>query len=399
MQYLQNAASLHASYCISPSSSSLTCFYSKTADSDYRTDDMCLGSNAYFDASTKSFRLDCPLRQLSPEEEFRGLPNLPDGFNDYWYETGIYNIISVDQSVWLNSTRSSSRLTSRPTQFSILFKREGTSNPWHSFLELMSMLWSLDILQMTTNPRTNLPYLPTRHRQNAQLVILDNLDDGPYFELLQLFTHLPIRRLNELDASDSTTDIILPFAGGSNPIWQGDWIDIPCKTAPLLQLFVNRVFNLYDFPISNQEKGDKVVVTFIDRGNTRRLLNQTDHLEFLSASVSDIQLNVVRFESLPIRDQIDIIRHTDILVGVHGAGLTHSMFLRQNSAVVEILPQDFNYKGFRNLAQLARLQYFPIRAQRTIDSSNDDQSWQMEPVQIPQHQLVNIIQTATHAIH
>jgi protein O-GlcNAc transferase len=65
----------------------------------------------------------------------------------------------------------------------------------------------------------------------------------------------------------------------------------------------------------------------------------------------------VDLAGLSFEAQIQIIHKTDILLSVHGAGLTHSMFLKAGSVVVEILPEDVKYKGFQNIAGQMDLGY------------------------------------------
>ena len=43
--------------------------------------------------------------------------------------------------------------------------------------------------------------------------------------------------------------------------------------------------------------------------------------------------------SLPIIEQISIMRKTDYLIGVHGAGLSLSIFMPYQSVLYEILPK------------------------------------------------------------
>jgi len=65
-----------------------------------------------------------------------------------------------------------------------------------------------------------------------------------------------------------------------------------------------------------------------------------------------MDLEVVDFEHLSSPQQLRIIRETDLLIGIHGAGLTHTMFLPPGAALFEILPGNVGKRGFRNLAQM-----------------------------------------------
>lgn len=66
----------------------------------------------------------------------------------------------------------------------------------------------------------------------------------------------------------------------------------------------------------------------------------------------------IDFAAILYKDQLKIIQESDILAGVHGAGLTHGIFLPSGSAMVEILPPGLNHKGFRNVASLRGHDYF-----------------------------------------
>lgn len=65
---------------------------------------------------------------------------------------------------------------------------------------------------------------------------------------------------------------------------------------------------------------------------------------------------------VPIKEQVAKIYMCDILVGVHGAGLIHSMWMYPQSAVVEILDQEHLAAGyFRNIAHLSGHTYFKLK--------------------------------------
>jgi capsular polysaccharide biosynthesis protein len=53
-----------------------------------------------------------------------------------------------------------------------------------------------------------------------------------------------------------------------------------------------------------------------------------------------VQINSIDFASLSFREQLALIRKTDILVGAHGAALSHMMFLPSTSVVIEFWIDD-----------------------------------------------------------
>lgn len=66
-----------------------------------------------------------------------------------------------------------------------------------------------------------------------------------------------------------------------------------------------------------------------------------------------VAIRLVDFATLSFADQIRVARATDVLVGVHGAGLTHMMFMPLGAAaVVEIQPAELDHIGFRKTSQL-----------------------------------------------
>ena len=75
------------------------------------------------------------------------------------------------------------------------------------------------------------------------------------------------------------------------------------------------------------------------RKNQQRLLGNGIELADKLASVvpKNILIRLVNTASLPIKEQISLIRKTDYLVGIHGAGLSLSIFMNNKSILHEIL--------------------------------------------------------------
>jgi EGF domain-specific O-GlcNAc transferase len=103
-----------------------------------------------------------------------------------------------------------------------------------------------------------------------------------------------------------------------------------------------------------------LVITFVDRRSHRRLVNHTALFAMLEAQQAPrcLEIRFVDLAVLPFADQVREACEAGILVGVHGAGLTHSMVLRERAVVVEIQPDGLNHIAFRNLAAMRQLGYY-----------------------------------------
>jgi len=94
---------------------------------------------------------------------------------------------------------------------------------------------------------------------------------------------------------------------------------------------------------------DTVRVTFVMRKNymahprkstsaDRQISNEEEAVSAV-ASVEGTRVQAVSFEHIStLQEQMAIIAHTDLLIGVHGAGLTFSLFLPPEAAVLELVP-------------------------------------------------------------
>ena len=62
---------------------------------------------------------------------------------------------------------------------------------------------------------------------------------------------------------------------------------------------------------------------------------------------------------LSMRDQLNLVVRTDILVGMHGAGLSHALFLPSHAGVIEFYPTYYGTINvhFMKFAQWRKLHY------------------------------------------
>jgi protein O-GlcNAc transferase len=397
-KYLESLRDHARSYCSDGSTSNLTCFHIH-ASKDYtdpqdRVDSLCFGRGSVLDVARGRYGLDCKLRPFDEATETaQGL--IPfDRLKGYWYETGPQYVF--ERYVELDATpeRLGAALhhpaAVAPPRFHLLLKREGEANPWHCLMEIYSTWMSFDTLRMARDPLNgNRPFFEhPADTHDTQVVILDDRLDGPYWDLWQLFAERTPVRLKDLMAEHTAgnpslggaeTNIIIPLAGASNPLWQNDWDVRDCTSAPTLHVFARRVLDFYriEDPPRNP---NQIVVTFIDRKESRRLRDQDALFAALREDIPHVNLSVVDFAAIPFAEQLRIIRDTDVLVGVHGAGLTHTMFMRERAGVVvEMQPETLRHpqtgephNGFRNLANMLRLDYFRIHVPQVSAKSGEE---------------------------
>ena len=393
--YLSNLSKSQTEYCDSTgSTSSLRCFHSHVGENS-QTDTFCVGGPAFFDAQEKRFKLNCQLRKFSAEEAMKSPPL--ERFPAYWYQTGPR--ILMNQYVRMDAPAEHvSELSKYPRKFTILVRREDVRpNLWHELMQVSSMVWTLDVLRMTRDASNGAPLFTAEDIENTRVLILDDMEDGPFYDLWTMFAKRPITKISqisEIDFGDSE-NIIIPLAGKSNPMWQGDWKPHSCSHSALLSVFSDRVLDFFKVDRTVKKDDSPLVLTFIDRHEKRRLMGKEDYVEELRKTYPDVKVQMVNFAAIPLAEQLKVIRGTDILVGVHGAGLTHAMFLPPDSALVEILPAEFQHKGFRNLAQMLGHRYFSSHA----ISNGTKGDWQQDDVTFDKVRFMQLLNTAVASMY
>jgi hypothetical protein len=101
----------------------------------------------------------------------------------------------------------------------------------------------------------------------------------------------------------------------------------------------------------------KDTITLCLRRNVRRLFDHGALVDLLESKSRGLPVKVAYFEDLTFLEQVLLMSRTAILVAVHGAGLTNSIFLPVGAAVLEISPFRFNYNLYERIAMNAGLVY------------------------------------------
>lgn len=162
------------------------------------------------------------------------------------------------------------------------------------------------------------------------------------------------------------TNLIWNILGYYSPLNEHDSPDIP-----LLESF--RQFFLSRHGVNPEKKlsCDNLSVLFLWRrdylahprnpsGKVSRKIKNEDELV---SSVQDLlpghDVRGIQIDKLTMAEQLQMISETDILIGMHGAGLSHTLFLPIHAGLIELFPTYWPSanKHFRAMAQWRHLHY------------------------------------------
>lgn len=136
-----------------------------------------------------------------------------------------------------------------------------------------------------------------------------------------------------------------------------------CQGSGVFRAFSEHVKHRFNFPIG---KDDKCRVTFLSRGTWKkdggiygRLVSNEDvMLAHARKYFPRCEFTKVQFtKEVPFLKQMEIVSKSTVFVGMHGAGLTHLLFLPDTSKVIELY--NCEDRGcYRDLAYLRGVEYY-----------------------------------------
>ncbi|KAK6518089.1 hypothetical protein TWF506_005250 [Arthrobotrys conoides] len=296
----------------------------------------------------------------------------------------------------------------------MLVKLEGGGNIWHTLMEVWSAVLTLDALKKAQKARERLFGISSGTNDeekiweegNIQIYIQENMESemnaSPVFGLWNVVTGKKVKDAKELK-DGCYKSVILPLAGGANPFWKDHWKERKCEKSALVDGFVEKVLKFYGVdddthtPAAAVVDSEKIKIRIIGRQKNRKILRLFDYVKNLQKVYPNADIEITKLEKLDVTEQLRMIRKTDILIGVTGAGLTHTMFLREGAAVIELTqPEPFVYFGFGNLARMIGLGYFPIHAEKREGKSGIN--WQEDNVLVDEQTLVDAVGRAIEGV-
>ncbi|KAJ3242414.1 hypothetical protein HDU81_003120 [Chytriomyces hyalinus] len=129
-----------------------------------------------------------------------------------------------------------------------------------------------------------------------------------------------------------------------------------------------RSLNFLNLP-REWSKRPRVTLVLRESNTPRQILNEGEVIAALRKL--PIHLSVHKFGGLSLLDQVRIMDSTDIFITMHGAAVTHLLFLNSRAVVIELFPFEFKKVIYQNLAAIVGVKYMYWQNQKESQTRFD----------------------------
>ncbi|KAL5276527.1 EOGT family protein [Megaselia abdita] len=230
-----------------------------------------------------------------------------------------------------------------------IMKIDATYNMYHHFCDFFNLYMSLFLNQSQ----------PDAFQNNRRILIWETYNyDSPFADTFKAFTDKPVWTLNSFKGKKVCFEtVVLPLLPRlifglyyNTPLISG------CEKSGVFRAFSEFVLHRLEVPKIPQKVKRVRVTILIRRTKYRQILNVEELLDKLYSNLK-YDVRAVSFErGITFKDQLKIVRNTDVLIGMHGAGLTHLLFLPNWATLFELYHcEDPNC--YKDLSRLRGINY------------------------------------------
>ena len=106
---------------------------------------------------------------------------------------------------------------------------------------------------------------------------------------------------------------------------------------------------------------------YLDRNGGKRGIENRDELVAYMQNFAGTKLVIQPNSPMSFREQVEFVWDKDIYISVHGAAMTHILFMEPLGALIEFNPPNFREPFYRNMAIKTQLLYYGIFSTWTKD--------------------------------
>ncbi|ESO10733.1 hypothetical protein HELRODRAFT_72578 [Helobdella robusta] len=246
-----------------------------------------------------------------------------------------------------NAMESKDRCDASIREPTFFMKLDAGINMYHHFCDFLNLYAS--------------QHINSSFGTDVQIIIWDT-SDMYYMDIFEstwkAFSNKPLLYLNDFAGKTlCIEDALFPLLPR---MMYGLYYNMPlipgCHGTSLFRAFSEHI--LHRLNIRRDTKDRKIRITMISRQTKhRRVLNEVQLITALNNQPGVVATLVGYSREMSFTDQLKITHNTDILIGMHGAGLTHLLFLPNWAAVFELYNCE-DEDCYYDLARLRGVRYF-----------------------------------------
>jgi hypothetical protein len=217
---------------------------------------------------------------------------------------------------------------------------------------------------------------------SQQVILWDQHKDGPYTELISKtfaggkkllrprdYQNKVVKFKKLIFHLESPAGLIFPKVARPG--------QLRCKSTWLFTSYAERVlrsFNLWNVAPPRVPHATMLIRNRTPTKNVGRIMSNQKEVEGVLREGNMMTHQVVDTAKLPFGEQLQIIRATNILIGVHGAGLMLILFAADEAVLLEVHPSYRQDRHFRHASRMVGHSYIPIRSMKreTCHGSSDN---------------------------
>ena len=155
-------------------------------------------------------------------------------------------------------------------------------------------------------------------------------------------------RVSQLKPRTRFTNLAFGILGYSSPLYVSKGYT---QNLPVIDEFREFFLSSYNLPINRPLNCHKLSILLIWRRNYvahprnpsgsvhRKIFNEDELQEGIKKHYPDFTVKGVQLDRFDMDDQVKFVAGTDILIGMHGAALSHMLFMPRGRAVIELMPK------------------------------------------------------------
>lgn len=245
-----------------------------------------------------------------------------------------------------------------------ILKIDATVNMYHHFCDFFNLYASLHVNSSH----------PSSFSTDVHILIWESYTYRSFFEeTFKAFTDHPVWDLKTVTGSKVCfKNVVFPLLPRmifglyyNTPLIYG------CEKSGLFNAFSKHILHRLKIALYKR-KDKKLRITFLSRNTQyRNVLNEDELIDRLKEN-DEYSVQKVNFNRyFPFLKQLEVIRNSDIFIGIHGAGLTHLLFLPPWATVIELYNcEDPNC--YFDLARLAGIKYITWKNKKKLQQFMDE---------------------------